>query len=182
MSEIIKEYNRFVSTFFLKLRNVPNHKSSSPLMKYYEWWAVYWLDTSDGVEDQISKIHLDEKEFMKRIIHGPSLIAVPSHEPKYYVLPVKRSKDVEIVYYRKKVELPGGGVEEVTVPAIFFDSFCLANIHMLYAIVLSTYEDPKQWKKVYDEVYRSCLWIMEFTLLARRRYSYYRGEKYLTEG
>lgn len=183
MGEIIKEYNRYAAMFYLIKRDTLNTKTSDPVLKYYEWWIAYRLCTTAEIEEYLEKVYLEKNEFIKKILYGPVVLTVPAHDPSYYVKPIRKKKEHEILYYRRQVILPSGNVVDVNVPVIFFDSDCWGHVHMLYSIVLATYEDPNRvWKDVYDWCNMSCLWIMLFTLLAQDRYRMYEGEIYLTEG
>ncbi|MEM4619844.1 MAG: hypothetical protein QW607_06480 [Desulfurococcaceae archaeon] len=183
MSEIIKEYKRYIVTFYLHKRRKPKYFHSDPVLKWYRWYIAYFRITSDEILEKVWRIHYSSKGFRKNVVNdGDTNLVLPAHDPKYYV-EFARELDTEITYIKREVELPNKEKVVVDVPVIVFNSDSQGHLHMLFSAVLSTYTNPSGvWRKVARLILDHGLWCDMLGVTVFDRFVKYREFDYMNKG
>lgn len=187
----------YISTFYLVKRDTVNTKTSDPLLKYYEWWIVYYHIPITSFDERISRIVYSREEFVKDVLSFVlTELSLPVRSPKYYV-ELAKELGFKVEQQERMIKLPTGEYIQVQIPIIFFglierysDSPNLCR-HILFTAVLGTYENPdEKWM----EARKICMFertfdisvIMSFATTSVGRYDRYKFsgnvENYLDQG
>ncbi|MEM4035625.1 MAG: hypothetical protein QXU97_03320 [Fervidicoccaceae archaeon] len=178
--EIVGERKRYFATMYLrrKKKKSVNPWHSDIVEGYFRWWIAYFSTTSKGVEEKLGRLVLSRRAFKELVRDGDTVLAVPAHDPEYYVwFAEKLGASVKLV--EREVNAWGRGKTIVRVPVIEFPGLDQGHQHMLYSAVLATYRRKPYtaYRRVGEEIEQRGIWSdrLGITVMDRfvdNRYSY----------
>lgn len=157
--EVISEYKKYFATMYLRKKRRVNPWHSDIVEGYFRWWIAYFSTTSKEMEEKLRQLVLSRRAFKELVRDGDTVLAVPAHDPEYYVwFAEKLGASIKLV--EKEVNARERGKTIVRVPVIEFHELQQGHMHMLYSAVLATYRRKPYTanRRIGEEIEQRGIW------------------------